>query len=155
MLFRSEAGITVCNIPAYSTDSVAQMVFAHILNFTQRVGLHAQHVGAGRWSNHHDFCFWSTPQTELAGKALGIIGFGRIGQQVAKIGDSFGMKVIFHNRSTIKEILPDYRQLSLEEVFSESDFLSINCPLTNENTGFVNAEILGLMKRAADRKSVV
>lgn len=145
----SEAGITVCNIPAYSTDSVAQMVFAHILNFTQRVGLHAQHVGAGQWSNHRDFCFWSTPQTELAGKALGIIGFGRIGQQVAKIGDAFGMKVIFHNRSTIKEILPDYRQLSLEEVFSESDFLSINCPLTNENTGFVNAETLGLMKQTA------
>lgn len=145
----SEAGITVCNIPAYSTDSVAQMVFAHILNFTQRVGLHAQHVGAGQWSSHHDFCFWSTPQTELAGKALGIIGFGRIGQQVAKIGDAFGMKVIFHNRSTIKEILPDYRQLSLEEVFSESDFLSINCPLTNENTGFVNAETLGLMKQTA------
>lgn len=144
-----EAGIVVCNIPAYSTNSVAQMVFAHILNFTQRVGLHAQQVGTGKWSIHHDFCFWSTPQTELAGKTLGIIGFGRIGQQVANIGDAFGMKIIFHNRSTKMEIPSHLRQLSLEEVFSKSDFLSINCPFTNENAGFVNAETLGLMKQTA------
>jgi glycerate dehydrogenase len=144
-----EAGIVVCNIPAYSTNSVAQMVFAHILNFTQRVGLHAQQVGTGQWSSHHDFCFWSTPQTELAGKTLGIIGFGRIGQQVAKIGDAFGMKVIFQNRSPKMGMPSHFRQLSLEEVFSESDFLSINCPLTNENTGFVNASTLCLVKTSA------
>ena len=138
----NEAGIIVCNIPAYSTNSVAQMVFAHILNFTQRVGLHAQQVRSGHWSSHTDFCFWSTPQTEIAGKTLGIIGYGRIGQQVAKIGDAFGMKIISHNRSVKKDVAAHFGQVSLEEVFRESDFLSINCPLTNENTGFVNAKTL-------------
>ena len=144
-----EAGIVVCNIPAYSTNSVAQMVFAHILNFTQRVGLHAQQVSSGQWSSHHDFCFWSTPQTELAGKTLGIIGFGRIGQQVARIGDAFGMKIIFYNRSSKKGIPSQFRQVTLEEVFRESDFLSINCPLTTENTGFVNASNIDQMKATA------
>jgi glycerate dehydrogenase len=144
-----EAGIVVCNIPAYSTDSVAQMVFAHILNFTQRVGLHAQQVGSGKWSSHHDFCFWSSPQTELAGKTLGVIGFGRIGQQVAKIGDAFGMKIIFHNRSMKEEIPPHFRQVTKEEIFRKSDFISINCPLTAENTGFVNSATIGLMKPTA------
>ncbi len=141
-----EAGIVVCNIPAYSTNSVAQMVFAHILNFTHKVGLHAQQVREGTWSRHHDFCFWSSPQTELAGKTLGIIGFGRIGQQVARIGDAFGMKTIFHNRSFKKGIPQHFRPVTLEEVFRESDFLSINCPLTTENTGFVNSATIELMK---------
>ncbi len=145
----TEAGIVVCNIPAYSTNSVAQMVFAHILNFTQRVGLHAQQVRTGHWSSHTDFCFWNTPQTEIAGKTLGIIGYGRIGQQVAKIGDAFGMKIISHNRSVKKDVAAHFGQVSLEEVFRESDFLSINCPLTNENAGFVNAKTLGLMKPTA------
>lgn len=145
----TEAGIVVCNIPAYSTNSVAQMVFAHILNFTQRVGLHAQQVRSGQWSSHTDFCFWNTPQTEIAGKTLGIIGYGRIGQQVAKIGDAFGMKIIFHNRSVKKDVAAHFRQVTLEEVFRESDFLSINCPLTNENAGFVNSKTLGLMKPTA------
>ena len=144
-----EAGIVVCNIPAYSTHSVAQMVFAHILNFTQRVALHAELVWAGNWSNHHDFCFWNSPQTELAGKTLGIIGFGRIGQQVAKIGDAFGMKIIFHNRSKKHGLPAQFTQVTLEEVFTESDFLSINCPLTSENSGFINASTLGLMKPSA------
>lgn len=141
-----EAGIVVCNIPAYSTNSVAQMVFAHILNFTHKVGLHAQQVREGTWSRHHDFCFWSSPQTELAGKTLGIIGFGRIGQQVARIGDAFGMKTIFHNRSFKEGIPQHFRPVTLEEVFRESDFLSINCPLTTENTGFVNSATIELMK---------
>ena len=139
-------GIVVTNIPAYSTASVAQMVFAHILNFTQQVGLHARQVKQGDWSRHSDFCFWSSPQTELAGKVLGIVGFGRIGQQVARIGEAFGMKVIFHNRSLKKDVPGNYRQTTLEEVFTESDFLSINCPLTPENYQFVDIKLLSMMK---------
>lgn len=145
----SDAGIVVTNIPAYGTQSVAQMVFAHILNFTQRVELHAQQVREGKWSNHPDFCFWSTPQIELSGKTLGIIGFGRIGKQVAKIGKAFGMKIIFQNRSLIDNVPDGFKQVTMDEVFRESDFLSINCPLTNENAGFINAQTLGLMKPAA------
>lgn len=144
-----EAGIAVTNIPAYSTPSVAQMVFAHILNFTQQVALHSRKVREGLWSGHTDFCFWLTPQTELAGKTLGLIGFGRIGQEVAKIGDAFGMNILFYKPSPAKQIPPRYRQASLAEVFAESDFLSINCPLTDENKEFVNAEMLSLMKPGA------
>lgn len=142
-------GIIVTNIPAYSTDSVAQMVFAHILNYTQQVSMHARRVKNGDWSNHADFCFWSSPQVELAGKVLGIVGFGRIGQQVARIGVAFGMKVIFHNRSVKTDVPKIYRQTSLEEVFRESDFLSINCPLTPENHQFVDLKLLSMMKPAS------
>lgn len=145
----AKAGIVVTNIPAYSTPSVAQMVFAHILHFTQQVALHSRKVREGYWSEHTDFCFWLTPQTELAGKTLGIIGFGRIGQEVAKIGNAFGMKIIFHKPSPARQIADGYRQVSLAEVFAESDFLSINCPLTSENKGFVNSEMLSLMKPSA------
>lgn len=144
-----EHGIVVTNIPAYSTASVAQMVFAHILNFTQQVGLHARQVRDGEWSSHQDFCFWKTPQTELEGKTLGIIGFGRIGRQIARLGDAFGMKVIFHNRSVKPDVPQHFRQTTLGEVFSNSDFLSINCPLTPENQGFINEKMLSLMKPSA------
>jgi glycerate dehydrogenase len=144
-----KSGIIVTNIPAYSTPSVAQMVFAHILNFTQRIGLHNQMVNQGVWSSHPDFCFWRSPQMELAGKTLGIIGFGRIGQQVAKIGDAFGMRIIFHNRSDKNNYPEHYKQASLEETLKMSDFLSLNCPLTNENSGFINHKTLSLMKPTA------
>lgn len=142
----SEAGIIVSNIPAYSTQSVAQLAFAHILNFARQVDLHARQVREGAWTGHRDFCFWSTPQTELTGKVLGIIGFGRIGQAIAKIGDAMGMQIIFQNHR-IKEDIPEYaRQVSLEELMRSSDFISINCPLTAENQGFINKNTLSLMK---------
>jgi glycerate dehydrogenase len=144
-----DCGIVVSNIPAYSTASVAQMVFAHILNFTQQVGMHAQQVREGIWSNHPDFCFWNSPQTELAGKILGIIGFGRIGQNVARLGEAFGMKVIFYNRSLKHDLPEHFKQTDLEHVFRESDYLSINCPLTPGNLGFVNKTMLSLMKPTA------
>ena len=144
-----EAGVVVCNIPAYSTASVAQMVFAHILNFTQRTGMHTRLVSEGEWSRSRDFCFWHTPQTELAGKTLGIIGFGRIGQAVARIGDAFGMKILFHNRSLKSGFPQDYKQVPLTELLGNSDFISINCPLTPENQNFINASTLNLMKPAA------
>ncbi len=141
-----EAGIIVTNIPAYSTQSVAQLAFAHILNFARQVDLHARQVREGAWTGHRDFCFWSTPQTELTGKVLGIIGFGRIGQAIAKIGDAMGMEIIFQNHRK-KENIPAYaRQVSLEELLHNSDYISINCPLTADNQGFINKQTLSLMK---------
>lgn len=142
-------GIVVTNIPAYSTDSVAQLVFSHILNIYNRVELHASSVRSGEWAANPDFAYWRTPQTELTGKTLGIIGFGRIGRKVAQIGLAFGMKVIFHNRSQIADAPSGMFQKSIGEVFSESDVVSINCPLTAENSQFVDLKLLQKMKRSA------
>ncbi len=139
-------GIVVTNIPAYSTDSVAQMVFAHILNITNRVSLHADKVSGGEWARSIDFSFCLTPQTELAGKTLGIIGFGKIGQRVAELGKAFGMKIIFQNRSFKTDAPADFVQCELSELFRNADIISINCPLTNENQGFINKETLATMK---------
>jgi glycerate dehydrogenase len=143
-----EAGIVVCNIPAYSTASVAQMIFAHMLNFTNRIAVHAGSVSGGDWANNKDFSYWLTPQTELAGKTLGIIGFGQIGQAVAKVGLAFGMNVIYQNRS-VKPTRMEARQVDLDTVLRTSDFVSINCPLTNENMGFLNREAIQKMKPTA------
>ncbi|MCF6333349.1 MAG: D-2-hydroxyacid dehydrogenase [Draconibacterium sp.] len=143
-----EAGIVVTNIPTYSTDSVAQMVFSHILNFAQNVSVHANSVSRGDWIKSIDFSYWKTPQIELVGKTMGIIGFGQIGQAVAKIGLAFGMKIIFNNRSK-KETDLDANQVELNELLSESDFISINCPLTNENSGFINKNTIEKMKSTA------
>jgi glycerate dehydrogenase len=145
----SRKGIVVTNIPAYSTDSVAQLVFSHILNIVNRVEMHSDSVRSGDWANNPDFAYWNSPQTELAGKTLGIVGFGRIGRKVAQIGLAFGMKVIFHNRSQIIEIPEGSQQTSIDEVFSQSDVVSINCPLTNTNNEFINLELLQKMKRSA------
>ncbi|MFV0589986.1 MAG: D-2-hydroxyacid dehydrogenase [Draconibacterium sp.] len=142
------AGIIVSNIPAYSTDSVAQMVFAHILHFTQSVAEHAQSVSKGKWAESIDFSYRVKPQIELAAKTLGIIGFGQIGQAVARIGLAFGMKIIFNNRSK-KNTAIDARQVDMDTLLSESDFISINCPLTEENTGFINTTTLQKMKPTA------
>jgi glycerate dehydrogenase len=144
-----EKGIVVTNIPAYSTDSVAQLVFSHILNVTNRVELHASSVRTGDWFANPDFAYWKSPQVELAGKTLGIVGFGRIGSKVASIAQAFGMKVIFQNRS-IKSNIPDgIIQKDLAEVFAESDFVSLNCPLTSENSEFVNQKLINTMKSTA------
>ena len=145
----NERHIVVTNIPAYSTDSVAQLVFAHILNVANRVELHANSVKEGKWTESKDFTFRESLQIELSGKTLGIIGFGRIGRKVAEIGLAFGMKVIFHNRSVKVDLPGGINQKSLKEVFAESDFISLNCPLTAENNEFVNREILQTMKSNA------
>ncbi len=142
-------GIVVTNIPAYSTDSVAQLVFSHILNIFNRVEMHAYSVRSGEWAGNPDFSYWKSPQTELSGKTLGIIGFGRIGRKVAQIGLAFGMNVIFHNRSQITDIPAGTRQTTLNLVFSESDVVSINCPLIAENNEFVNRDLLQIMKPTA------
>lgn len=141
-------GVVVTNIPSYSTASVAQMVFSHILNYAQNVAVHANSVSAGEWVSSVDFAYWKTPQIELEGKTLGIIGFGQIGQAVAKIGLALGMKVIFNNRSK-KETDLEATQVDLDKLLSESDFISINCPLTAENTGFINETAISKMKLSA------
>ena len=144
-----ERNIIVTNIPAYSTNSVAQLVFSHILNLVNRVELHAQSVAAGDWTRNPDFAYWKTPQTELAGKTLGVVGLGRIGSRVAEIGQAFGMKVIFQNRSPKTEIQNGLIQKNLAEVFAESDFVSLHCPLTAENNAFVNQHLIDTMKPTA------
>ena len=142
----NKRGIIVTNIPAYSTDSVAQMVFAFILNFTQQVMLHTNDVKSGKWSNCVDFSFTSSPQIEIAGKTLGIVGFGKIGQKVASIGKAFGMNIIFYTPSKKESFGSFAKQVSLPEVFKQSDYVSINCPLTPDNVGFVNRDLLEMMK---------
>ncbi len=142
-----DLGITVTNIPTYGTTSVAQMVFAHLLNLTQNVAQHAQAVRDGRWSSCPDFCFWDSPLIELHGLTLGIIGCGRIGRETAKIGRAFGMKTVGYDQFPVND--PEIRMLDMEEVFKVSDVLSLHCPLTESNHHLVNAERLSLMKPEA------
>ncbi|MGQ8335389.1 D-2-hydroxyacid dehydrogenase [Sunxiuqinia sp. A32] len=144
-----QLGIVVTNIPAYSTDSVAQMVFAHILNITHRVSFHAEQVSQGEWSKSIDFSYWSTTQMELAGKTIGIIGFGKIGQRVAELAKAFGMKIIFQNRSVKKDLPDGYKQVDIDVLLKGADIVSINCPLTNENKEFINRSSLSIMKPTA------
>lgn len=141
-------GIVVTNVPGYATQSVAQLVFAHVLNLAQRVSDHAAAVRAGRWSTSPDFCFWDTPQVELAGLTMGIVGFGAIGREVAKIADAFGMRVFASNRS--KASPPDYVTMTdAESLFAMADVLSLHCPLTPETARLVNRERLSRMKKSA------
>lgn len=140
-------GIVVSNIPAYGTASVAQHIFALILELSNHVGKNSQAVANGAWVSAQDWCFSLSPIIELAGKTLGIVGMGRIGQQTAKIAEAFGMKVCYASR-TVKEELP-YSAVPHETLFSESDFIALCCPSTPENIGFVNKELLAKMKRTA------
>lgn len=145
----SERNISVTNIPAYSTNSVAQLVFSHILNVVNRVETNAQSVRKGDWTTSPDFSYSKTPQIEISGKTLGIIGYGRIGQKVAEIGRAFGMQIIFQNRSVKTDLPNGVIQKSLTEVFEESDFVSLNCPLTTDNQEFVNSGLIQKMKPSA------
>jgi len=145
----AKRNIVVTNIPAYSTNSVAQLVFSHILNMANRVELHANSVKNGEWIKSPDFSYSKSPQIELSGKTLGIVGFGRIGSKVAEIGLALRMKVIFQNRSEKTDLPSGISQKKLAEVFAESDFVSLNCPLTAENGEFVNRDLLKTMKPAS------
>jgi glycerate dehydrogenase len=145
----AERNIVVTNIPAYSTNSVAQLVFSHILNVANRVELHANSVRNRDWISSADFSYSKSPQIELTGKTLGIVGFGRIGRKVAEIGLAFDMKVIFQNRSEKTGLPSGIIQKNLDEVFAESDFVSLNCPLTADNHEFVNRYLLKTMKPTA------
>lgn len=143
-----EREIIVTNVPIYGTASVAQMVFAHVLRFAQRVDGHSQAVHTGRWSSAMDWCFWDSPQVELVGKKLGIVGFGRIGRATAKLADAFGMQVLVSTRRPGE--LPSYAtRVDLDTLFSDSDILSLHCPLTDETAGLVDATRLRQMKPSA------
>lgn len=142
-------GITVTNIPAYSTASVAQMVMAHLLNITQCVEYYAHENRAGRWAANPDFCYWDNPLIELSGKQMGIVGFGRTGSAVARLASAFGMKVAAYT-SKPQEALPEgVEKLSLDELFASSDVVSLHCPLVPSTQHLVNAERLALMKPTA------
>lgn len=140
-------GIPVSNIPAYGTDSVAQMVFAHILNLTTRVEGHAESVVKGQWSGNRDFCYWNWPLTELAGKTLGIIGLGRIGRKVAEIGKAFGMKVCGYDPNPPGGFRIE--TVGLSDLCTRADFISLHCPLTKETRRLIDADALRMMKKSA------
>jgi len=133
-----ERGIRVCNVPQYSTPNVAQAVFALLLELTNHTGHHAQTVRDGRWSAAKDFCYWDYPLVELSGLTLGIVGRGRIGQAVERIGEALGMRALTCGRGG-----------NLAELLRESDVVSLHCPLTPETQGLVNASRLAHMKPSA------
>ena len=139
-------GIVVTNIPAYSTASVAQMVFAHILNITQRVGYYADENKQGRWTKNADFCYWDTHLVELQGKKMGIVGFGNIGQATACIAQAFGMEVCVYSSKPQFALPSGIKKMELDELFGECDVVSLHCPLTPDTKEMVNAERLSKMK---------
>ena len=138
-----ERGIVVTNIPAYSTPSVAQMVFAHILNIVQH---YTDEVRKGRWSSNPDFCFWDTPLIELRGKKIGIIGLGQTGYNTARIAIGFGMEVHAYTSKSTFQLPPEIRKTELDELFANCDIISLHCPLTDSTRELVNAARLKQMK---------
>ena len=145
----AERGIPVTNVPSYGTAAVAQFTLALMLELCHRIGHHDHAVHQGKWCSCESFCFWDTPQMELAGKTLGIIGFGRIGQAVAGLGQAFGMKVLAYTRTPRPEHLELAECVELEELYARSDFISLHCPLFPENAGMINASSIEKMKRGA------
>ena len=145
-----ERGIVVTNVPAYSTDSVAQMVFAHLLTVTNRTEHYAIENRQGRWTKNPDFCYWDFPHMELAGKTFGIVGLGNIGQSVARIAIAFGMKVkAFSTKSASALRMLGIEKATLEELLSTSDVLSLHCPLTDSTRHLMNHDTLRQMKSSA------
>ncbi len=145
-----ELGISVTNVPAYSTNSVAQLVLAFMLEFCHHIGEHSRAVREGAWTNSRDFAFWNYPLIELSGKTLGIIGFGAIGQAVAKLAEAFGMKVKVFSRTRHAELeTGSIKFAELKEVLGQSDFISLHCPLTEETKGLINKETIAGMKDGA------
>lgn len=144
-----ERGIIVTNIPAYSTPSVAQMVFAHILNITNRVQHYTDEIREGKWTNSNDFCFWDTPLIELLGKKIGLIGLGQTGYNTARLAIGFGMKVWAYTSKSRLQLPPEIRKAELNQLFRECDIVSLHCPLTEATRNLVNAERLAMMKPTA------
>lgn len=142
-------GIVVTNVPTYGTDSVAQMVFALLLELTQRVGHHSQTVHEGRWARSDNFCYWDYPLVELAGLTMGIVGCGRIGKTVARLADAFGMKVLGYDSAPFAGGQVHIEPVDLADLFARSDVISLHCPLTPATEGFINAERLSGMKKTA------
>ena len=134
-------GIVVTNVPAYSTDTVAQFTMALLLEIALHVGEHSRAVHGGKWSACRDFAFWDYPLMELKGKTFGIVGYGSIGKAVAKLAEAFGMKVLAYSRHGAE----DYHT-ELDELYAKSDIVSLHCPLTAENAGMINRETIAKMK---------
>jgi glycerate dehydrogenase len=140
-------GIAVSNVPEYGTHSVAQFVLALLLELCHHAGAHAEAVRSGEWSRSPEFCFWKTPQVELHGKTLGIVGFGRIGRRVGELANALGMKVLARTRS--HGPAPPYQPFAwveLDELFAEADVITLHCPLTAETAGLVNRARLRRVK---------
>lgn len=140
-------GVTVTNIPAYGTDAVAQYTMALLLELCHHIGAHSDAVMAGEWSSQPDFCFWKYPMTELSGKTLGIIGFGKIGQKTAKLAQAFGMKVLAYSTHPKPELeTENCRYAALERLLAESDVISLHCPLFPSTEGIINRDAIARMK---------
>ena len=150
VVWAGQHGIPVANVPAYSTASVAQATFALLLELTNQAGLHDRAVKEGEWLRCPDYSFRKTPLVELDGRTLGIVGFGAIGRAVARIGTAFGMAIIAYTpHPPAADAFPGVRFVPVEELFSQADVVSLNCPQTADNAGFVNAALLARMKRSA------
>ena len=144
-----ERGIIVTNVPAYSTESVAQMVFAHLLTVTNRTEHYAIQNRQGRWSKNPDFCYWDFPHLELAGKTFGIVGLGNIGRRVAEIALAFGMQVKALTSKSANTLPAGIEKADLEELLASSDIISLHCPLTDSTRHLINRETLSLMRPSA------
>lgn len=142
-------GIVVTNVPAYSTESVAQMVFAHLLNVANRVGHYTRQAREGRWSQNPDFCYWDTPLMELAGKTMGIVGLGNIGMRVATIARAFGMDVFAYTSKPSASLPEGIQKTTLSGLLGVSDVLTLHCPLTADTKEMINAKTLAQMKPGA------
>ena len=142
-------GIPVCNVPAYSTQSVAQFTYGLLLELCHHIGDHSNRVHNGAWVSCPNFCFWDTPQMELAGKTMGIIGFGQIGQAVGRIANALGMKVLAYSRRRRAEAEGIGEYVDLDTLLSRSDVISLHCPLFPETTGLINADTISKMKDGA------
>ncbi len=143
-------GILVANVPEYGTDSVTQLTFALLLELCNQVALHAEAVRAGEWSRSPTFSFWKVPLIEVAGKTMGVVGFGRIGRRVGEVAHAFGMGVLAHDQFQVNP--PAYQPFAwadLDELFARADVISLHCPLTPENVGLVNRQRLRLVKSTA------
>jgi len=139
--------IPVTNVPEYATRSVVQLVFGLLIELAHRAAYHGGTVREGRWAASEDFCYWDGPLVELHGRTMGILGYGRIGRAVAEVARAFGMNVLVADIRPVDE--PDLRLVAVDALFSESDVVSLHCPLTPETEGVVNADSLSLMKSSA------
>ena len=144
-----EHGIVVTNVPAYSTESVAQMVFAHLLTVTNRTEHYAQQNRAGKWTANPDFCYIDTQLTELAGKTFGVVGLGNIGRRVAAIATAFGMKVVAYTSKSANQMPAGIEKLSIDELLQQSDVVSLHCPLTPDTHHLINSRTLQMIKPSA------
>lgn len=144
-----ELGIPVCNVPDYGTDAVAQFTMGLLLELCHQIGRHNRWVQAGAWCSNPDFCYWETPQMELSGKTMGIIGFGRIGRRVGELAKAFGMEVLAYSRSRTPEGEKIASYVPLEELLEKSQVLSLHCPLTPQTQKLINENTLNQMQTGA------